>query len=229
MRQRFTPPRKTDCCCWIRTPYSDALVICYNNGNIDIIRDDKLVNVQDVKNKSLSGSKRVQSCRSIDGKLYLVYPFGIVIFDMDEFMVKDTWFTKRLGEAYTPTDVAMAGQRMFVSTTDGAAVDAILNVLTSSGTVTIGVSESLLPSIETITKNSTLLYKQTDMVALSMVWSSPEIQNPGIVYESARRLAWNSINVLEIFSTVTELSFVIKRTDSFEAYRVLQDLQRSKS
>ena len=59
--------------------YSDALVICYNNGNIDIIRDDKLVNVQDVKNKSLSGSKRVQSCRSIDGKLYLVYPFGIVI------------------------------------------------------------------------------------------------------------------------------------------------------
>ena len=99
--------------------YSDALVICYNNGNIDIIRDDKLVNVQDVKNKSLSGSKRVQSCRSIDGKLYLVYPFGIVIFDMDEFMVKDTWFTKRLGEAYTPTDVAMAGQRMFVSTTEG--------------------------------------------------------------------------------------------------------------
>ena len=103
-----------------------------------------------------------------------------------------------------------------------------LNVLTSSDTVTIGVSESLLPSIESITKNSKLLYKQTDMVALSMVWSSPEIQNPGIVYESARRLAWSSINVLEIFSTVTELSFVIKRTDSFEAYRVLQDLQRSK-
>jgi hypothetical protein len=103
-----------------------------------------------------------------------------------------------------------------------------LNVLTSSDTVTIGVSESLLPSIESITKNSNLLYKQTDMVALSMVWSSPEIQNPGIVYESARRLAWSSINVLEIFSTVTELSFVIKTTDSFEAYRVLQDLQRSK-
>lgn len=103
-----------------------------------------------------------------------------------------------------------------------------LNVLTSSDTVTIGVSESLLPSIESITKNSKLLYKQTDMVALSMVWSSPEIQNPGIVYESARRLAWSSINVLEIFSTVTELSFVIKRTDSFEAYRVLQDLQCSK-
>lgn len=103
-----------------------------------------------------------------------------------------------------------------------------MNIITSSDTVTIGVSESLLPAIEEMTKGSKLLYKQVDMVALSMVWGSPEIQNPGIVYESARRLAWNSINVLEIFSTVTELSFVIKRTDSFEAYRVLQDLQRSK-
>ena len=62
--------------------HSNSLVICYNNGNIDIIRDDKLVNVEDVKNKSLSGSKRVQSCRSIDGLLYLVYPFGIVIFEV---------------------------------------------------------------------------------------------------------------------------------------------------
>lgn len=103
-----------------------------------------------------------------------------------------------------------------------------MNIITSSDTVTIGVSESLLPAIEEMTKGSKLLFKQVDMVALSMVWGSPEIQNPGIVYESARRLAWNSINVLEIFSTVTELSFVIKRTDSFEAYRVLQDLQRSK-
>ncbi|MBR2281501.1 MAG: hypothetical protein IJ863_02630, partial [Spirochaetales bacterium] len=83
-----------------------------------------------------------------------------------------------------------------------------MNIVTSSDTVTIGVSEALLPAIEEMTKGSKLLYKQVDMVALSMVWGSPEIQNPGIVYESARRLAWNSINVLEIFSTVTELSFV---------------------
>ena len=126
----------------------------------------------------------------------------------------------------TPELVQQIGTLYKIAAQNGA--NEFLNVLTSSGTVTIGVSESLLPSIEAITRNSTLLFKQTDMVALSMVWSSPEIQNPGIVYESARRLAWNSINVLEIFSTVTELSFVIKRTDSFEAYRVLQDLQRTK-
>ena len=91
---------------------------------------------------------------------------------------------------------------------------------------------ALSEGVSSLTERKLLLARFSmlcsDMVALSMVWGSPEIQNPGIVYESARRLAWNSINVLEIFSTVTELSFVIKRTDSFEAYRVLQDLQRSK-
>ncbi|MBQ2527262.1 MAG: hypothetical protein II544_00785 [Spirochaetales bacterium] len=126
----------------------------------------------------------------------------------------------------TPELVQQIGSLYRLAAKNGA--NDFLNVLTSSDTVTVCAAESLLPAIEEITKNSTLLYRQEDMVALSMVWGSPEIQNPGIVYESARRLAWNSINVLEIFSTVTELSFVIKRTDSFEAYRVLQDLQRSR-
>ncbi len=126
----------------------------------------------------------------------------------------------------TPELVQRIGALYDLAVKDGG--NDFMNIITSSDTVTIGVSEALLPAIEEMTKGSKLLYKQVDMVALSMVWGSPEIQNPGIVYESARRLAWNSINVLEIFSTVTELSFVIKRTDSFEAYRVLQDLQRSK-
>ncbi len=126
----------------------------------------------------------------------------------------------------TPELVQQIGALYNIAAKNGG--NDFMNIITSSDTVTIGVSEALLPDVEELTRGSKLLFRQTDMVALSMVWGSPEIQNPGIVYESARRLAWNSINVLEIFSTVTELSFVIKRTDSFEAYRVLQDLQRSK-
>ena len=104
-------------------------------------------------------------------------------------------------------------------------VNDFLNVIVGSSTVTIAISEKLLVHLEKITQTSTLLFRADDMVALSMVWGSEQIQKPGIVYESARRLAWNSINVLGIFSTIAELSFVIKRVDSFEAYRVLQDLQ----
>ena len=97
----------------------NALVVCYSNGNIDIIRDGKLVNIRDVKDKSMNGSKIVQNCRTIGDKLFLVYPFGIVIIDMEDLVISDTWFTKRNAESYVPSDIALFQGRYWISTTSG--------------------------------------------------------------------------------------------------------------
>ena len=61
-----------------------------------------------------------------------------------------------------------------------------------------------------------------DLVALSLVFSGQFLQTPGIVYEAVRRLAWEVINVIEIISTMNELTFVIHREDSMKAFAVLQ-------
>ena len=61
-----------------------------------------------------------------------------------------------------------------------------------------------------------------DLVALSLVFTGDFLQTPGIVYEAVRRLAWEEINVIEIVSTMNELTFVIKREDSMQAFEVLQ-------
>ena len=98
---------------------NDVLIICYDNGNIDIIRHDKLVNIRDVKDKSMSGSKRLKSCRTFGDKAYFVYPFGIVMIDLNELVITDTWFTKRDNRQVVPTDVAMWNQRCYVSTEEG--------------------------------------------------------------------------------------------------------------
>ena len=97
----------------------NTLVISYNNGNIDLIQDDRIVNIRDVKDKSLTGSKRLQICRELDGRLYLVYPFGIVIMDLADKVITDTWFTKRDGRQFTPTDIALDSHRFYISTADG--------------------------------------------------------------------------------------------------------------
>jgi hypothetical protein len=97
----------------------NSLIICYTNGNIDVIQNDRLTNIRDVKDKSLTGSKMLQICRAMDDKMYLVYPFGIVVLDLAEMVITDTWFTKRGDEQFTPTDVAMANQRFYISTTGG--------------------------------------------------------------------------------------------------------------
>lgn len=103
-----------------------------------------------------------------------------------------------------------------------------LNIILGSSEVTIAASEKLIPWIEKTLSPFKTTYRQDDLVAVTMIFGSNFVQTPGIVYEAARRLAWNSINVYEIVSTVSELTFVIKRTDSFEAYRVLQNLQGKK-
>ena len=96
-----------------------VLIICYENGNIDMIRDDKLVNIRDVKDKSMSGSKRLESCRTFGDLAYLVYPFGIVMIDLKDLMITDTWFTKRDNRQVAPTDVAVWNQKCYVSTEEG--------------------------------------------------------------------------------------------------------------
>ncbi len=97
---------------------NDVMIICYDNGNIDIIRNDKLVNIRDVKDKSMSGSKRLKNCRTFGNKAYLVYPFGIVMIDLDKLVISDTWFTKRENQV-VPTDVMVWNQRCYVSTEEG--------------------------------------------------------------------------------------------------------------
>ena len=98
---------------------NDVLIICYNNGNIDMIRDNRVTNISDVKDKQLSGSKRLNSCRTIGDSAFLVYPFGIVIVDLKELIISDTWFTKRDNRQIIPTDVAFGNHRYYVSTEEG--------------------------------------------------------------------------------------------------------------
>jgi aspartokinase len=67
-----------------------------------------------------------------------------------------------------------------------------------------------------------ILHRMGDLVALSLVFSGDFMSTPGIVYEAVRKLAWEEINVNEIISTMNELTFVIRRADSMEAFTVLQ-------
>lgn len=97
----------------------NSLIICYLNGNIDLIRNDKLVNIRDVMDKSISASKQIQNCRFYDGKAFMVYPFGVVVLDLEQMIILDTWFTKRAHEQLNATDIAKNSQRYYISTTEG--------------------------------------------------------------------------------------------------------------
>ncbi len=154
---------------------------------------------------------RVEGQKTSDGVNYTIVMHTNVI---------DYNYTK------TPDLISHLGNLYDLSVRNGGTD--FLNVILGSNEVTIATSEKLAPYVEKTLSPFKPIYKQDDLVALTMSFGSNFIQTPGIVYEAARRLAWNSINVYEIVSTISELTFVIRRTDSFEAYRVLQNLQGKK-
>lgn len=97
-----------------------------------------------------------------------------------------------------------------------------LNVTIGSNEVGIAVSQKYAAELNTMLTGETILHRKTDLVALTVIFSGDFLYTPGVIYEAVRKLAWEHINVLEMVSTMNELTFVITRSDSAKAYEALQ-------
>jgi aspartokinase len=135
--------------------------------------------------------------------------YGIVmktnIFDLN--LVRRDSFIAKLGALYDQ-----------ISTDKGD----FLNITLGSHEVSLSVSEKYRSLVSELAKEEEVLTSMNDLVALSLVFTGDFLQTPGIVYEAVRRLAWEKINVIELVSTMNELTFVIKREDSMKSFDVLQ-------
>ena len=87
--------------------------------SLDFIKNDQLYNVNDVKNKQIVSSKIVSHIRTENGKCYLVYPFGVVIINLENLLIEDSWFTKQQGVQYIATDFATTEEEYFITTENG--------------------------------------------------------------------------------------------------------------
>ncbi|MBR0077510.1 MAG: hypothetical protein IJP72_03820 [Bacteroidales bacterium] len=96
---------------------SRYLVVAYEDGNLDFIRDDRIYNLHDIKDKSITSSKKANGFLSYNGLLYITYPFGIVSVDMATLFIRDTWYT-RLGDTHIKINSLQVFNNEFVINTD---------------------------------------------------------------------------------------------------------------
>lgn len=70
----------------------EQLLVTYADGDIDLIKDSEIINFNTLKNTTtISGSKRINHI-SINGNLaYLSTDFGVVVFDLAQLAIKETW------------------------------------------------------------------------------------------------------------------------------------------
>lgn len=70
----------------------NTLVIGYENGNIDIVTDDGVVNISEIKRKNISGDKNIYSISGFGQYAYLSCGFGIVKLDAQNAEIIDTYY-----------------------------------------------------------------------------------------------------------------------------------------
>jgi len=69
-----------------------TLVIAYSNANIDLIKDNAVINISDIKRSTILGNKTINNIYFIGKYAYLSCSFGIVVLDVDKEEIHDTYY-----------------------------------------------------------------------------------------------------------------------------------------
>jgi len=98
---------------------SGYLVIAYENANIDLIKNDIIYNISDIKRKSIVGSKHINRIIFRNGLVYLASDFGIVVINPKRKEVKDTYYIGPDGKSINVLDLDYDDNYFYAATSEG--------------------------------------------------------------------------------------------------------------
>ena len=100
-----------------------------------------------------------------------------------------------------------------------------LNIILGNNEITIITNEKYKEKVIAFLKGEKIINNENDLVTLTISFTSKDFfDTPGVIFTATRKLAWEDVNIYEIVSTMTELTFILSKKDSMKAYNVLQEL-----
>jgi ligand-binding sensor domain-containing protein len=97
----------------------DLLLLGYQNGNLDVFRDGAFFSISDIRQSNIIGSKRINNILFDGDRAYLSCDFGIVVLELTEFVILDTWFIGPEGSMLNVYDIAKTGNALYAATEAG--------------------------------------------------------------------------------------------------------------
>ncbi len=89
------------------------LLVVYNNGYIDFLRDDEITNIPDLYNTQLSISKAANHISINQNYAYLAMNFGIVALNLTRQEIADTYYIGANAEAIQVLSTAVLGDTLY--------------------------------------------------------------------------------------------------------------------
>jgi len=100
-------------------PFNKTLLVVYENTNIDLIRNNTIINISDIKRKQIVGEKKIYSVYFSGNLAYLASSFGIIVMDMDKVEIKDTWRIGNNGAAKKVFSFTEDNTKFYAATEEG--------------------------------------------------------------------------------------------------------------
>ena len=85
------------------------------------------------------------------------------------------------------------------------------------------ISSEIKKEIKKGFNNEKLIFTKNHLSSITLRLSQKIIFIPGVYYQILKILAWENVNIIELFSTYTELSIIIEKTHLKRAFSVLND------
>lgn len=98
------------------------------------------------------------------------------------------------------------------------------NIIDGNYETTIIASSKYKNLIKQILKNEKIIFFEDDLSSITLRFFKEFITTRGILYQITRKFSWNNVNILEIVSTMTELTIIIQKKDSIKGYEAILEL-----
>lgn len=98
---------------------NNLLLIAYQNANIDILAGNDLFNLSDIKRKQIPADKTINNVLFSGNLAYLSCGFGIVVVNLEQKEIKDTYYIGNEGDYLSVSDMATDGTYLYAATVNG--------------------------------------------------------------------------------------------------------------
>jgi hypothetical protein len=102
-------------------------VFAYGNANLDIMRNNRFINIPDIMKKQIPGDKSVYNITFLNGKAYLSCGFGIVVLDLNRLEISETYIIGDDGDQLKVNQVVSDGTNIYAVTDQGIRTADIAN------------------------------------------------------------------------------------------------------
>lgn len=101
------------------SPEYMSLIISYSSTNIDLVKNNIVYNIPDIKRKYIPGKKEIYKIKTKGKYAYMATSFGVVVVDILKREIFDTWKPGTGGETAEVYDLSFGNNRIYVATNSG--------------------------------------------------------------------------------------------------------------